>query len=237
MNSNDRLIVGLDVTHERAIELAKMLPDGVMVKVGLKLFYEVGPDVVRELQSHGMKIFLDLKFHDIPNQVADACEVACNLGVSMFNLHALGGKNNIAAARERINAWAETTGKPKPILLGVTVLTSMDKEQLEGIGITSDVDTSVLRLAKLALENGCDGIVCSAKDLPKLRTELGKEFIAVTPGIRRATDDAGDQKRIVTPEQAIRNGASHIVVGRPIYNSPNPAEEARAILEEMNNVK
>ncbi len=235
----ERLIVGLDVSREKAIELSKELPKDVMVKVGLKLFDSNGPDIVKEIAETGRKIFLDLKFFDISNQVADACEVVSSFGgVSMFNLHALGGSEMIQKSRERLELTAQNLGIKRPKLLGVTILTSLDVDLLNEIGISDDtVEKAVLRLAKVALNNGCDGLVCSAKELPVLRKTFGDEFITVTPGIRRATDAAGDQKRIVTPETAIKTGATHIVVGRPIYNSENPVIEATEIIKEIENAK
>ncbi|MCK5743537.1 MAG: orotidine-5'-phosphate decarboxylase [Caldisericia bacterium] len=237
-NPAKKLIVGLDVSKEQALSLSKNLPDDVMVKIGLKLFNSYGPEIVKEIASMGRNIFLDLKFFDIPNQVADACEVACKLGVSMFNLHALGGAEMIKKSRERINDWAEKTGGEKPKLLGVTILTSFDTDSLNEIGIPdSNIETAVKRLAEIALKNGCDGLVCSAKELTMLRETFGNEFLAVTPGIRRKTDNLGDQKRVMTPGLAIKSGASHIVVGRPIYQSNDPANEAKQIIEEMENAK
>lgn len=233
---NSRLIVGLDVTRNEAVSLCKRLPSGVMVKVGLRLFNSCGPDIVRTVVDMKRDVFLDLKYFDIPNQVGDVSEVACSLGVSMFNLHALGGAEMIKSASRRMSEWRDNNNSAPPTLLGVTVLTSFDVQTLQSIGITdSTLESAVKRLAGLSLDNGCDGLVCSGNDLAMLRDTFGNDFIAVTPGIRRSSDKTNDQKRVMTPSMAIKSGASHIVVGRPIYTSDDPTFEAKAIIEEMKN--
>ncbi len=238
INNNSKLIVGLDVTASEAIKLCECLPTGVMVKVGLKLFNTSGPEIVKKIINSGRKVFLDLKYFDIPNQVGDVSEVACSMGVSMFNLHALGGPEMIRTSSNRILEWSAKNKSTAPKLLGVTILTSFDRNSLNSIGFTDNtIESAVKRLAGLALENGCDGLVCSGNDLDMLRREYGSDFIAVTPGIRRDIDSVNDQKRVMTPSMAIGSGATHIVVGRPIYKSDNPTLEASAILKEIYNAK
>jgi len=183
---------------------------------------------VRELVSGGKKVFLDLKFHDIPNTVAGAVRTAASLGVSLLTVHASGGSKMLKAAAD---AAAQSTGRPT--VLAVTVLTSLNGEDLEQVGVNGDVEAQVLRLAGLALNAGCGGIVASAQEAARLRQSLGAGFTLVTPGIRPAGGVAGDQARVVTPEDAIRAGVNYLVVGRPITASDDPLAAARAIVAQI----
>jgi len=224
-----RLIVALDVSTATAAQkiVAAVGDSALTFKVGMQLYTAVGPQVVRDLVESGRCVFLDLKYHDIPNTVGAAVAEAAKLGVTMLTVHASGGAKMLRSAAE--------AAKPYPALtvLAVTVLTSMDAADLDQIGVHNSMPESVLLLAKLALSNGCQGIVTSAHEASSLRTQLGKEFAIVTPGIRPAGSSKGDQARIVTPAQAIAAGATHIVVGRPITEAADPAAEARAILQQI----
>ena len=202
------------------------------LKVGKEMFTRFGPQFVTRLNNMGFEVFLDLKFHDIPNTVARAVAAAADLGVWMVNVHTSGGPKMMEAAVKSL----ESFGSDRPLLTGVTVLTSMDEEQLRSIGITVDVNQQVSRLATLARDCGLDGVVCSAREAAMLRSSLGSEFKLVTPGIRPKTADAGDQIRIVTPEDALKNGSSYLVIGRPITRAENPLEALRAINESIRNI-
>lgn len=197
-------------------------------KVGKQLFTAEGPALVRDLVASGHKVFLDLKFHDIPNTVAGAVSEAAKLNVSMLTVHASGGTKMLRAAAE---AAAQSAGKP--LVLAVTVLTSLNEGDLQEQGITDGVKAHVLRLAGLALTAGCGGIVASAREAAHLRQTLGTGFAIVTPGVRPAGADVGDQARVVTPKEAIEAGASYIVVGRPITGAKDPANAAAAIVAEL----
>jgi orotidine-5'-phosphate decarboxylase len=196
-------------------------------KVGKQLFTAEGPALVRELSASG-RVFLDLKFHDIPNTVAGAVREAAKLGVHMLTVHASGGAAMLRAA---VAAAHETS--PGPQVLAVTVLTSLSDQDLQEIGVSGRVQEQVLRLASLARAQGCDGVVASAREAADLRRELGSDFAIVTPGVRPAGSPVGDQARVLTPAQAFQAGASHIVVGRPITEAADPAAAARAILNEI----
>lgn len=224
------LIVALDVSSAAAAQkiVAAVGISALTFKVGMQLYTAEGPSVVRDLVASGRRVFLDLKYHDIPSTVAAAVREAAGLGVSMLTIHASGGGKMIRAAVE-----AARSANPALMLLGVTVLTSMDDLDLEKIGMRGQVVDQVLRLAGLALTSGCQGVVASAREAAELRSELGKHFLIVTPGVRPAGQDHGDQSRVVTPAQAIAAGATYIVVGRPITGAPDPGAEARAILEQM----
>lgn len=224
---NKRIIVALDKpTYAEALNLAGMLdPNLCRVKVGKELFTATGPAVVESLMKRGYDVFLDLKFHDIPNTVAGAIRAACNLGVWMMNVHASGGRGMMEAA---VNA--ARGAKNPPILIGVTLLTSMGVKDLEHMCIFCDEKKVVLSLATLAKNTGLDGVVCSGQEAGVLREHLGKDFILVTPGIRLPEGSADDQARIITPENAIMFGANYLVVGRPITSAPNPL----AVLQEFN---
>jgi len=217
------IIVALDVeTLDEAKALVKVLGDSVEVyKIGSQLFTAYGPQAVRDIAGMGKKIFLDLKFHDIPNTVANAVESATGLGVFMLTVHTIGGKEMMQAA---VAAAQKKT--PRPLIVGVTVLTS-------DAG-ASNVQSLVLERAKLAQEAGLDGVVASPQEAAMIRRELGPKFVIVTPGIRPASSDAGDQKRIATPADAIAAGSNYLVVGRPIVKAPSPKAAAQAILKEIN---
>jgi orotidine-5'-phosphate decarboxylase len=226
----ERLIVALDVSTARqaqAIVNAVGMP-APMFKVGKQLFTAEGPAVVRELVASGRKVFLDLKFHDIPNTVAAAVREAAKLNVSMLTVHAAGGRQMLKAAAE-----AAAQSPARPLVLGVTVLTSMSEQDLAETGVSGTIETQVLRLASLALGAGCGGIVASPLEASLLRRELGSDFAIVTPGVRPAGEDKADQARVMTPRQAIEAGATHIVVGRPITAAADPAAAARKIYEEL----
>jgi orotidine-5'-phosphate decarboxylase len=234
----DRLIVALDVPdRESALRLVEKLSGVVgMFKIGSRLFTAEGSQLVREIVTAGERVFLDLKFHDIPNTVAGAVESAARLGVSILNVHTLGGSEMMRAAAHAVGdrglLWIT-----RPAVLGVTVLTSMDKSDLSDVGITSDLRSEVVRLAALAQDSGLDGIVASPHEIRLIRECITAErFIILTPGIRPALSARGDQKRIATPADAIRDGADFLVVGRPITESSDPRAAAERILEEINAV-
>lgn len=224
-----RLIVALDVsTGAAAQKIVAAIGDSALTfKVGMQLYTAVGPQVVRDLVSSGRRVFLDLKYHDIPNTVGAAVAEAAKLGASMLTVHASGSAKMLRAAADAAKPYPELT------VLAVTVLTSMDAADLDQIGVHESMQDSVLRLAQLALSNGCQGIVTSAHEAPLLRAQLGDTFAIVTPGIRPAGSSKGDQARIVTPAQAIAAGATHIVVGRPITEASDPSAAARDILAEF----
>jgi orotidine-5'-phosphate decarboxylase len=224
------LIVALDVSSAAAAQkiVAAVGISALTFKVGMQLYTAEGPSVVRDLVTSGRRVFLDLKYHDIPNTVGAAVREAAGLGVSMLTIHAAGGSKMIRAAVE-----AARNVNPALMVLGVTMLTSLDDQDLDKIGMRGHVVDQVLRLAGLALTSGCHGVVASAREAAELRSELGKHFLIVTPGVRPAGRDHGDQSRVVTPTQAISAGATYIVVGRPITDAPDPGVEARSILEQM----
>jgi len=228
---NKRIIVALDVPElDAALALAARLdPKLCRVKVGKELFVAAGPAVVQRLQERGFEVFLDLKFHDIPNTVAGACRAAARLGVWMMNVHASGGAVMMQAAREAV----ANVARP-PLLIAVTILTSLTDAALAEVGFSGNAADNVERLGRLARASGMDGVVCSAHEAPLLRRAAGDDFILVTPGIRLPTDDKGDQSRIVTPADAVRLGAHYLVIGRPITAAKDPAatlESIRASLE------
>jgi len=225
-----RLIVALDVSSAAAAQkiVAAVGDSAFSYKVGMQLYTAEGPPVVRNLVASGRKVFLDLKYHDIPNTVAAAVLEAAGLGVSMLTIHASGGDKMMHAATE-----AARSANADLMVLAVTVLTSLDDSDLGKLGVHGSVGDQVLRLAALAISSGCAGVVTSAREASRLRSELGGDFAIVTPGVRPAGTAHGDQARVVTPAKAIAAGASHIVVGRPITGAPNPAAQARAILAEI----
>ena len=222
----DRFIIALDVpTAVEARKLVSAVGDAaVFYKVGKQLFTAEGPQIVRDLTAAGKKVFLDLKYHDIPNTVAGAVGEAAKLGVDMLTVHASGGGKMLRAAVEAAKA------RPGMAVLAVTVLTSMDDDDLEKIGIRGHVLDQVMRLAAIALADGCHGLVASAREARQLRSEFGKDFLLVTPGVRPAGAAVGDQARVVTPAEAFAAGASHIVVGRPITGASDPAAAVRGIM-------
>jgi orotidine-5'-phosphate decarboxylase len=226
----ERLIIALDVPNAaQAQRLVQAVGDsGVFYKVGLELFTAEGPAFVNELVQSGKKVFLDLKIHEIPNSAAGAVRSAAALGVSMVTVHASGGSKMLRAAAE-----ASASTQQAPIVLGVTVLTSLADSELQELGFKSNADEQVIRLANLAKSAGCGGVVASPQEASLLRKSLGRAMAIVTPGIRPAGSDIADQQRIATPSEALRSGASHIVVGRPISAAPDPALAAKSIIEEM----
>jgi len=236
--SEDRLIVALDVSSAAAArKIVTDLGDSVHIyKVGMQLYTAEGPQVVRDLLSSGRQVFLDLKYHDIPNTVASAVREAAQLGVSMLTVHASGGEKMLRAAAEaaghHARVGADVHVRPLQIL-AVTVLTSMDESELQQTGVSSKLLEQVLRLASMAIDAGCAGVVSSAREVKALRAKLGEDFLIVTPGVRPAGSDHGDQARVVTPAEAIQSGATHIVVGRPITAAKDPAAAARGIQQEI----
>ncbi len=233
-SARDRLIVALDLsTADAAARVAEQLRGRVgLFKVGSELFTAEGPILARYLVAQGDKVFLDLKFHDIPSTVRAAAREAAELGVSMFNVHATGGLKMMEAAVE--GALAGTpAGRPRPLLLAVTVLTSLAGVDLDRVGISGLPEEAVVRLAKLAQEAGLDGVVASPQETVALRRACGKIFLIVTPGIRPATAAGHDQARVSTPAAAIQAGADYLVVGRPITQASDPVTAAETIVAEM----
>jgi orotidine-5'-phosphate decarboxylase len=230
MNPRDRLIVALDVSSaSEAQRLVSAVGESVNTfKIGKQLFTAEGPPLVRKLIASGRNVFLDLKFHDIPNTVGGAVRAAAGLGIRMLTVHAAGGAAMLRAATD-----AAAAAPQPPLVLAVTVLTSLSDEDLRQTGISGRVVDQVLRLAALARDHGCGGVVASAQEAPELRRELGAGFAIVTPGVRPAGGDKADQARIVTPAEAIAAGATYLVVGRPITASPDPAAAARRMLDEI----
>ncbi|NQV83238.1 MAG: orotidine-5'-phosphate decarboxylase [Rhodospirillales bacterium] len=230
MKPSDKIFVALDTTDlDHALALGRDLAGLVGgVKVGKEFFTALGPDGVRAVADLGMPVFLDLKFHDIPATVAGAVRAALALGPFMLNVHASGGAAMMRAAAETV-AKAPT----KPLVLAVTVLTSMGDGDLAAVGVGGDAASQVLRLAKLAQQSGLDGVVCSAREAEALRAALGPNFKLVVPGIRPDWAATDDQKRITTPSQAVALGADYLVIGRPITGADNPADAARRIAEEL----
>lgn len=229
-NYNDpKIIVALDYADAAsALKLVKQLdPTLCRLKVGKELFTAVGPQFIETLTRANFGVFLDLKFHDIPNTVAKACTAASNLGVWMLNVHASGGLEMMQAARKAVDST-----DTKPLLIAVTVLTSMDQAGLNKIGVQSDLATHVLNLATLTQQAGLDGVVCSALEAQMLRSQLGSEFCLVTPGIRPENVNQDDQSRVVTPADALSMGASYLVVGRPITQATDPLKALEAINAE-----
>ena len=224
-----RLIVALDVSTAAAAHkiVSAVGESALSYKVGMQLYTAEGPQVVRDLVASGRRVFLDLKYHDIPNTVGHAVREAAQLGVSMLSVHAAGGGRMLQAA---VDAARDRSGL---MVLAVTVLTSMDEHDLERIGVRGTVVDGVIRLATIALANGCHGVITSAREASTLRADLGDDFAIVTPGVRPAGSSAHDQIRIVTPSEAIASGASHIVVGRPITEAADPAAEVRAVLGQI----
>jgi orotidine-5'-phosphate decarboxylase len=233
----ERLLVALDVdSAERALTLAKRL-DGIAggLKVGSRLFTLEGPDLVRRLVGSGARVFLDLKFHDIPNTVAQAVEAAVRTGAWMINVHASGGAAMMQAAAGAAADAAAATGRPVPLLIGVTVLTSMDEAALQSTGVARPLFDQVLALARMAQGAGLHGVVASPHETAAIRVACGPDFAIVTPGIRGASagQDTNDQARTMGPAEAVKAGASYIVVGRPIIAAPDPRAAAQAIVEEL----
>ena len=228
---NPRIVVALDFPSDKpALALVDQLdPAKCRLKVGKELFTHSGPELVRALQGRGFEVFLDLKFHDIPNTTAAAVAAAADLGVWMVNVHASGGEKMMTACRERL----ESFGQQRPMLIAVTVLTSMGPDDLSGIGISDSPQVQVSRLATLTRNCGLDGVVCSAQEAPALKAEQGADFKLVTPGIRPLSADKGDQLRIMTPTDAIKAGSDYLVIGRPITQAADPLAALEAIHREV----
>lgn len=227
MKSDPKVIVALDYA-DPASALAfveKVTPETCKLKVGKELFTRAGPALVEQLVARQFDVFLDLKFHDIPNTVERACYAAAELGVWMLNVHAMGGREMLVAAKSGVMKSGQ-----QPLLIAVTVLTSLNEAALAEIGVDGSVEQQVLRLATLTQEAGLDGVVCSAREVVTLREHLRDEMLLVTPGIRPVDTDAGDQQRTMTPEQAVAAGSSYLVIGRPITQAPDPI----AVLNKIN---
>ncbi len=231
--NKSKIIVALDFDHaDKAINFAASVsPSSCRLKIGKELFTHCGPDTVRQLIDMGFDVFLDLKFHDIPNTVHKAVKAACDLGVWMVNVHAMGGRSMMQAAREAVESSAQQSK-----LIAVSVLTSTNQQGLEELGIHKSVQQMVTDLTALSLECGLDGMVCSAQEVILLREQFGDSPLLVTPGIRPAGADSNDQQRIMTPEQAIQAGSSYLVIGRPITQHENPLEELKRINNSLINL-
>ena len=236
MNPKDRLIVALDVNSEEkaAALVAKLRGDVKIFKIGLELFSSCGPGIIDAVRKNGYGLFLDLKFHDIPNTAANAAAAVTRPGVSMFNVHALGGYEMMKRAAEAVKKEAARANIERPKILAVTVLTSASENDLKKLGINDNMKSVVLRLAGLAKDAGLDGVVASGEEAKDIKKCYGEDFLVVTPGVRPSWAKAGDQKRVVTPSEAIKAGADYIVVGRPVIEAPNPALAVKKILEEIN---
>ena len=228
---DQRVIVALDY-EQQAEALAfvdKIDPNSCRLKVGKEMFTLFGPDFVRELHKRGFSVFLDLKFHDIPNTCSKAVRAAAELGVWMVNVHASGGERMMSASRQILEPY----GNDRPLLIAVTVLTSMEQSDLRGIGIDVAPKEHVMRLASLTQNAGLDGVVCSAQEAHMLKSHLGQEFKLVTPGIRPIGSEVGDQRRIMTPSEAIKAGSDYLVIGRPITQATRPDEVLKAINDTL----
>ncbi len=230
--NDPKIIVALDYDNEKeALSLVDNLdPTMCRLKVGKEMFTHFGPQFVKKIQDKNFDVFLDMKYHDIPNTVAKAVAAAAELGVWMVNVHASGGPKMMEAAVKEL----ERFGDKKPYLIAVTVLTSMDEAQLKAIGVERTIKEQVLALATLTKNSGLDGVVCSAQEASMLRTSLGNEFKLITPGIRPKSADIGDQVRVVTPKDAIELGSSYLVIGRPITKAKDPIAALKAITAEIN---
>jgi orotidine-5'-phosphate decarboxylase len=225
-----KVIVALDYPDaQSAMQLVEQLePDLCRLKVGKELFTRAGPSLVEALAARGFEVFLDLKFHDIPNTVASACQAAAELGVWMLNVHALGGGRMLQAAKEGVSRAGHA-----PLLIAVTILTSMDETDLASVGLSGSPQDNVLRLARLAQQSGLDGVVCSSRETAVLREQLGAGFSLITPGIRPAGSQADDQRRVMTPVDAIKNGSDYLVIGRPVTRADDPVGVLRTINSDL----
>ena len=228
--SDSKIIIALDYpSSDAALALAKQLdPQRCRLKIGKELFTRSGPKIVETLTKQGFDIFLDLKYHDIPNTVAKACTAAADLGVWMMNVHALGGAAMMTAAKESLGSQSD-----RPLLIAVTLLTSMDQTTFDQIGLKGSITDTVLRLAKSADDNGLDGVVCSAQEATELRAQRGNDFKLITPGIRPVNSIQGDQHRTMTPAEAISAGSSYLVIGRPITGAKDPMASLEAIEKSL----
>ena len=239
LSAKDRLVLALDLEKDRdALDLVSELKDSVsMFKVGHQLFTAYGPDIVRRIISMGSRVFLDLKYHDIPNTVAKASAEAVKLGVSILNVHALGGHDMMKAASESVRDTAAALNLPKPVVLAVTVLTSMDEQSLrKELKITRSLQREVSHLARLAQRAGMQGVVASPHEIKALRRSVRGDFVILTPGVRPAWAAKDDQKRVMTPGEAIAAGADYVVVGRPILKAADRKIAAKQILDEIESV-
>lgn len=233
----DRVIVALDCDAWEAIAIADKLADKAKwLKIGMTLYYAEGPAIVKMFKRRGFNVFLDLKFHDIPHQVEGASQSAAASGADMITMHTVGGRAMMEAAQRGAEAGAEEYGGPVPATLGITVLTSMNEQALRETGVERPLPEQVLALAEQAKQAGIAGVVASPQEAAKLRELLGPDAYIVTPGVRPAGSDLGDQSRVATPAEAFANGASHIVVGRPITEAPDPAAAFDAIARELSKI-
>jgi len=234
-DARSRLAVALDLPTRGALLAAAraLAPEAGVLKLGLEAFVSQGPELVKEIAASGARVFLDLKLHDIPNTVGRAAAAAVTTGASLVNCHAAGGPAMMTAFGEEARAAAAKAGLPRPALLAVTVLTSLDAEALARIGLVGTPREAALRLALLAREAGLDGVVCSPEEIEAIRAACGPGFLLVVPGVRPAGAETGDQKRVATPGDAIRAGADLLVVGRPILGAPDRVAAARAVVAEI----
>lgn len=229
-NTHSPIVIAMDFNDaESCLQLASQLnPSHCRLKIGKELFTSAGPQLVGLLMDKGFDVFLDLKYHDIPNTVAKAVKAAADLGVWMVNVHASGGRRMLEAAKEAVDHSLHS-----PLLIAVTVLTSMTKEDLLSVGMNVEPEEQVMRLAALTKDVGLDGVVCSAMEAQRLKSALGNEFCLVTPGIRPVGAASDDQRRIVTPQDAINNGSDYLVIGRPITQADDPAAACEAIFQSL----
>lgn len=230
--SDSKIIVALDFANQTEVLnlLQRLPPDLCRVKVGKELFTAAGPALIEQIHKQGFEVFLDLKFHDIPNTVAKACTAAANLGVWMLNVHALGGMNMMIAAKEALDKLDK-----QPLLIGVTILTSMSESDIHQIGLQGSPQDNVNNLTQIAKKSGLDGVVCSAQEVGSLKEAIKEDFLFVTPGIRMAEDNRQDQTRIMTPDKAIQQGANFLVIGRPVTQADDPGAKLELINNLINN--
>ncbi|MCP2605327.1 orotidine-5'-phosphate decarboxylase [Candidatus Aminicenantes bacterium AH-873-B07] len=234
MKPEERIIIALDVDEkEKAFHLVNLLSHTRIFKIGYRLFIKYGVSILKDIQKLNKRIFLDLKLHDIPNTVAEGIREAIYHNVFMLTVHSLGGKEMIEKVVEVAREEADKLSIPKPKILAVTILTSLKEKDLQDIGIQNKIEDEVLKLAHLAIEAGIDGIVCSPKEIELLRRNLGEKPLIVTPGIRPIWSQKNDQKRIMTPREAIQKGADYLVIGRPIISASNPEEAFLKIINEI----
>jgi orotidine-5'-phosphate decarboxylase len=239
MKANERIILALDVPgYDEAMDVVRTFEDHIDIfKIGLELFTSAGPRIVEDINAMGKKIFLDLKFHDIPNTVSKSALAVAKLGVFMFNVHTSGGFEMMKQTADTLAKYSIENNVPRPKLIGVTILTSIDKKTLrDDIGVKADMPDQVIHLAALAKNAGLDGVVASPEDAADLRARFGKDFLIVTPGIRPSWSAMDDQKRASTPQSALKNGASYLVIGRAITSAPDPLDALKKIEDEINGV-
>jgi len=236
LKPSERILCALDTTNveEAAILAGELSPHVGGIKLGLKFFGANGPQGFLEVAKANRNIFLDLKLHDIPNTVAKTIHALMPLGPKIMTIHTAGGSAMMKAASEAATLAAKNEGCERPIIVGVTILTSLDNEDIEAIGFQNKVSMQVVKLARLAKESGLDGVVCSPHEIKLIKESCGADFKLVVPGIRPAGSDTGDQKRVMTPEEAVSLGADYLVIGRPITKSDNPAQSAQLIANEIN---